>query len=589
MESLLAPIVLFVYNRPLHTFQILEALAKNPLAKESILYIYSDGPKENATPDELIKIEETREVIRKHQWCKEVFLIEANSNKGLAHSIISGVTELINKYGKLIVLEDDTLPSVGFLSYINKGLDLYADDESVISIHGYNYPIDLEISSKTVFIKGADCWGWGTWKRGWDIFEKDGEKLLKQIIDRNLRNEFDFDNSFPYTQMLEDQVNGKNDSWAIRWYASAFLKNRYTLYPTKSLIKNIGLDSSGTHSGNDTFLNIKNINKDTFEHLHRINIEENKQVRVAFKHFFKEYLRKDLKEKDSIKDHYLFYKIYFLKKLKKYTPEFIKNIRKKALTHNCKSISPKYGWFGDYSNWDDAKKDSIGYQNNDIVEKVKFAILKVRNGEAEYERDSVNFDKIQYSWPILAALNWIAAQNQGNLNIIDFGGSLGSSYFQNRKFLKHLNKVEWNIVEQRNFVEFGKESLQNDELKFFNNVEECTSITSPETVLFSSVLQYIESPYSLIEKFFEKKIKYILIDLTGFTQNNESSKITVQKVDPVIYDASYPCWIFNKVEFVEFFLQHSYELIEDFVSDITINYMGRVSNYEGFIFRRQND
>ncbi len=242
----LAPIVLFVYNRPEHTLRTLQHLANNSEASESMLFIFCDGPKVNASPHQLEKIDEVRTIIRKEKWCKEVTIIESQINKGLANSIIEGVTKIVNEYGKIIVLEDDLVVSNYFLKYMNEALELYENENDVISIHGYLYPIKEDLP-ETFFLKGADCWGWATWKRGWALFEEDGRKLFKEIKDRNLEYEFDFKGSYPYFKMLKKQIAGKNDSWAIRWYASAFLKNKLTLYPGKSLAINIGNEGSGTH------------------------------------------------------------------------------------------------------------------------------------------------------------------------------------------------------------------------------------------------------------------------------------------------------------------------------------------------------
>ena len=162
---------------------------------------------------------------------------------------MDGVSEVIKKYGIIIVLEDDIITSRYFLKYLNQGLNLYENEYDVISIHAWAYPVK-KILPETYFLKGADCQGWATWKRGWELFEPDGQKLLNEIEAKNLIKEFDFSGSYPYTQMLKDQIAGKNSSWAIRWYASAFLKNKLTLYPKESLIYNTGFDGSGVNCGN---------------------------------------------------------------------------------------------------------------------------------------------------------------------------------------------------------------------------------------------------------------------------------------------------------------------------------------------------
>jgi hypothetical protein len=243
----LAPIILFVYNRPHHTLQTLEALYNNELAKDSVLYIFADGIKDNAKSENNKKVNETREIIRKRQWCKDVVITEREQNFGLAKSIIEGVTEIINKHGRAIVLEDDLVTSPYFLKFMNDALVKYEKEDSIACISGYIYPIkDLP---ELFFIKGADCWGWATWKRAWDILETDGQKLLNELEQKKLTNQFDLNNSYPYTKMLREQISGLNNSWAVRWYASAFLKNKLCLYPGKSLVNNIGTDGSGSHDG----------------------------------------------------------------------------------------------------------------------------------------------------------------------------------------------------------------------------------------------------------------------------------------------------------------------------------------------------
>ncbi|MCX6155648.1 MAG: glycosyltransferase family A protein [Candidatus Kapabacteria bacterium] len=243
----LAPIVLFVYNRPKHTQRVLDSLAANAEAKDSELFIYCDGPKEGANADTLKRIDDVRTLVKLENRFKKVQIIEQTKNKGLANSIIDGVTEVVNNYGTVIVLEDDLETSKYFLQYMNDGLIKYQNKDKVISIHAYCYPLK-RMPKENYFIKGADCWGWATWKRGWDLFNSDSKELLDTLIKQKAINEFNFDNKHNYLQMLKDQINGKNDSWAIRWYASAFLNNKLTLHPKISLVRNIGFGSESTHN-----------------------------------------------------------------------------------------------------------------------------------------------------------------------------------------------------------------------------------------------------------------------------------------------------------------------------------------------------
>jgi hypothetical protein len=239
-----APIALFVYNRPSHTRQTVEALLANTLANQTSLHVFSDAPKNEAAGS---AVAEVRSYLRKIAGFKSVTIVERESNYGLARSIINGVTKLCDEHGRVIVLEDDLIVSPFFLKYINDALDFYEYEEKVISVAGYRYPIDHDSESNTFFLKGTNCWGWATWKRGWNLFEANGNNILAQLRERGLMREFDMNGAYGYTRMLKGQVRGENESWAVRWHASAFLKDRVTLLPHKSLVKNIGLDGSGVH------------------------------------------------------------------------------------------------------------------------------------------------------------------------------------------------------------------------------------------------------------------------------------------------------------------------------------------------------
>jgi hypothetical protein len=282
----LALIALFVYNRPWHTKKTIEALQKNTLAPDSDLIIFSDGPKE--FPDSQGKVSAVREYLKTINGFRSIKIIEREKNIGLAKSVISGVDSVLSKNDRIIVLEDDMVSSRYFLKYMNEALDIYEKEDRVISVHAYIYPIRKKLP-ETFFLRGADCWGWGTWRRGWDLFESDGGKLLKELEGRKLTKEFDFSGSYRYTQMLKDQISGKNDSWAIRWYASAFLNNKLTLYPGKSLINNIGFDGSGVHCVNNNSGNLEQVENAKIE-VKKIEIKEDFEARLAVIDYFRSQL-----------------------------------------------------------------------------------------------------------------------------------------------------------------------------------------------------------------------------------------------------------------------------------------------------------
>lgn len=244
-----------------------------------------------------------------------------------------------------------------------------------------------------------------------------------------------------------------------------------------------------------------------------------------------------------------------------------------------------YGYFGNYPTWQAALKDSSGYDSDIILNKVLKALSLVKDKKAVYERDSVLLDKVEYCWPLLSALLWIAALKNSRLSVIDFGGSLGSSYYQNISFLSALREVKWNIIEQPKFVECGKKYFENERLKFYFDIDSCVACEMPDVLLLSGVIEYVGDPYALIEDVISRKFEFIIIDRTIFF--DEEDRITVQRVPPSIYDASYPCRIFNRRKFLERF-SDGYDLIADFEAlGGKVDIEGTPACYEGYIFRRK--
>lgn len=280
----LAPVIVFVYNRPDHFRRTIDALRRNPEASQTDLIVYSDGPKNK---DDKKLVTAVRSIASEIKGFKTVDIKERAENIGLANSIIAGVSEQLKMNNSVIVLEDDMVTSLNFLKFMNNNLKLYENENSVASIHAYCYPIAN--LPDVFFIQGADCWGWATWRRAWDGFEPDGSKLLAELIRRKLKFQFNLMGSYNYIGMLKRQIAGVNDSWAIRWHASMFLLNKLTLYPGKSLIQNIGNDGSGTHFvQNDTSFNT--LLKDNEVLVTKIPIRVSKKATMSFVRFF--YIRK---------------------------------------------------------------------------------------------------------------------------------------------------------------------------------------------------------------------------------------------------------------------------------------------------------
>jgi len=308
-----SPIIIFTYNRIKHLQTLLESLKKNKSFETSKVIVFSDSQKDE---NEKINIKKIRDHLKKNLISKNTEIIERNSNLGLSKNIISGLNETFNIYDRAIILEDDLELSPYFLEYMNNGLNHFSNFKNVASISGYMYPVNpKKFSNDYFFLKLIESWGWATWKNSWKNFEPDSLKLKNEICKKNLLKEFDLDSGVSYYKMLKDNIEGKNDSWAIRWYASTFLKNMLTLFPNKSYVRNLGMDNTGENCNYtniyDTELNQK------FEKNIKIDYLEVLSDKKVIKKFFKyskyqrylEFLTNPKKYQKHIKK--TFKKVYF--------------------------------------------------------------------------------------------------------------------------------------------------------------------------------------------------------------------------------------------------------------------------------------
>lgn len=316
-----SPIVLFTYNRPLHTKRTLDALALNPEAKDSDLYIYCDGSKLENDAENLIKIKEVEDIIKNEDRFKTVHVTISKKNKGLAKSIIEGVTFVVNKHGKVIVLEDDIVTSKGFLKFMNDSLKLYEDNDKVMHISGYMYPNAINLP-ETFFFNVPLCWGWATWSSAWRHFNNDSVFLWNKLKSEKLFAKFNKFGSDYLSAQLAHNISGKLNTWFIKWHASVLLQNGFTLYPKQSLVQNIGFDNSGAHNGTHVEFNHKSLASNI--EVKTIELVEEEKVSFIIQEFYKSLTKQkrsfNIKSiiKNGIKD--VFLKIFpELKKLVRQT------------------------------------------------------------------------------------------------------------------------------------------------------------------------------------------------------------------------------------------------------------------------------
>jgi len=269
-----------------------------------------------------------------------------------------------------------------------------------------------------------------------------------------------------------------------------------------------------------------------------------------------------------------------IEKLKRFVSHSAKIIFRKDV-----SSSKKHGWFGNYKTWEEAAKICSGYDNPEILKKVREAVLKVKNGEAPYERDSVILAELQYSEELLSLFNTAARDSNNTLHVVDFGGSLGSTYFQYKDVLDDFIELKWNVVEQSHFVECGMREIANNSLSFHYNIDNALKHCKPDVLLLSSVLQYLPNPYEKLNELLKYGFKYIIIDRTGFIESKKD-RITIQIVPENIYKASYPAWFFTVKKFLKIFTD-DYELISDFDDQFTATrYLDESKVFwKGFVYK----
>ncbi len=300
----LAPIVLFVYNRLNHTFQTIEALKKNNLAKESDLYIYSDGARND---DDLFQVRLIRNYLKEITGFKNVHVIEREKNYGLADNIIDGVSAIVKIYSKVIVLEDDIITSSYFLDFMNESLDIYEQNEKIMHISGYMYPIDTKELPNFFTLCQATCWGWATWDTSWSKFYNNIDIILKSI--KPNKYSFNLDDTFPFYNQLVANKNRKIKTWAIFWYSTIFLHNAVAIHPKLSFTQNIGHDNTGQNCHDTDFFTAnltKHYDKISLTKLELSeNLEARESLKVYFKSFKKNFLYRVQKKIDKMYDIYI--------------------------------------------------------------------------------------------------------------------------------------------------------------------------------------------------------------------------------------------------------------------------------------------
>lgn len=282
----LAPVIVFAYNRPSHLKQTLDSLQKNYLFEDTKVFIFCDGPKENCSEDNLKLIKETQDIAKKNS--NSIVRI-SKQNQGLAKSIIKGVTEIINEFGSVIVLEDDIITGKYFLKFMNDSLNKYKNNKEVWHITGWHEPTNFEDGNNSFFYPLMDCWSWGTWQDRWNKYKKNPEELISSYT-KKMIHEFNVDGLVPnkWNQVIGNYI-GVNNTWAIFWYATILKNKGLCLAPANSLVKNVGFDNTGVHSKkSEERIIITDINHQIINYPDVFNIDK-KQYNIIKEYYKKIY------------------------------------------------------------------------------------------------------------------------------------------------------------------------------------------------------------------------------------------------------------------------------------------------------------
>lgn len=500
-------ICVFAYNRPDHLSASLTALLMNKEARGLDLRVYVDGLRQLSDADAHHKVLRVCD----QPWAfSNVNVIRRETNAGLYKSLTSGISETLGDYESAIVIEDDIEASPFLIRYLLDGINLYLDTKEVASIHGYTPPI-IERLPETFFLRGADCWGWATWRDRWKLFRHDAAEMAQEIRERGLVHEFNLNGNYDYLGMLDARAAGMNNSWAICWHASCFLANKLTLHPGKSLVKNIGLDGSGEHCGPSKVMATEASANPV--QVKKIPVQVSPSVYLKYcRHYSSD---------SSI--------LSILKTIR------IKLKNKFLQVANQKSHSG-LALIGPYDSFEEATQRSSGYNSQIILDKVFNAVVDVLEGNYAYERDGTTF-AIRPSIDNLRRI--LIAHLQEDDVLADFGGGLGCAFVNNRDLFRHSNR--YIVVEQSIFVEAGRDLSKKYGLpiQFIDNL--CHLPVKPDIIILSGVLQYIPNAEQVLRKVAELMPRLIIVDRTAFAPNNSSPKWWIQD-EPVYYQfpISYP-------------------------------------------------
>ena len=525
------PVVLFAHARPQHLGQVLRSLRENRVPR---ILAYSDGPRTQA---EATRVEEVRRVLREVDWA-DLTVIEREQNLGPGRNVRAGVGEVAALHSAFIVWEDDLIAIPGTYAWLCAALTAHADNPRIMSVTAWTHPriTPTDLGGLPYLDARAERWVWGAWSRSWSGMESGTAREKQDRASRRGLAPDAYGADLP--AMARDEA--RRNLWAVRWFYHHLEHGGLCLRPPRSLVEHIGFDAGATNAAEA----VRWRNPPPLPIPPRSVIPERPTEHPECRSLWTQATR----NKEPL-----------LPRLKR----LARRVLPHALLNAYQQRFRRVHWDGSFSSWAEAKAVATGHDLPAILERVEQATHRVIKGEAGFERDGVAFGYAPEPWPALPLIRQVTAALGRHLHVIDFGGSLGSTYHPHRAVLRELGSIRWSIIEQPAFVAVGRRAFQTDVLRFHETVADAVADAqrAPDVILLGSSLSYLPDPMRVLAELVALQPRLALIERTLFSTTGPS-RLTLQRVPSSIYRASYPCWFIDP-EPVTALLSQSYRLVHE--------------------------
>lgn len=541
------PVVLFAYARPSHLARVLDCLREN---RVPLIHAFADGAKGLQDADAVAAV---RRQLRAVDWC-EVRLVEREMNLGLGRNVIAGVSEVAARHEAFIVWEDDLVCVPGTYAWVGAALAHYADEERVMSVSAWTHPrvTPAGVGAAPYFDGRAECWVWGAWSRSWrELADETAVQKMNAAARRGIASDT-FGADLPKMAVLEEAKN----IWAVRWLYHHLQHGGLCLRPPWSMVEHIGWGDTATQAG-------------AAGEWSNPPLREAPPVPAAWP---------EPREHPECRDRWaaaiprrgLWKRLW--QRARQDGRVMTKRLRSvaRALVPPPVRVAARaafgWRWFkGHYESWRAARAACGGYDEGAILECVRSATAAVRDGRAAFERDGVRFAEPAGEPGLLAALRTVADAAERPWAVLDFGGSLGTTWWRHRTEIERLGIGRWDVVEQLRFVAAGRAEFERPPLRFFETVAAAEAEARHELLLASGTLQYLEEPRAVIAGWLAHEPPWVLLNNVPL-HVGAPDRLAVQRVPPEICPASYPVWFFNRESLLAAFAGR-YDIAAEFASE----------------------